>query len=193
MAVFSGFFSSLRYFVETLAVSEAKCLPSQSQSGFTVASPAWNYPNFKESHSYWYELTYMAHTDMDSAIDQSCGGWYWWMPAAIVVGITIRLVGAIAIHFSNRSKQGKKSFSKEVRDDFRQCTARTKPLWQSFLLRGLLVPIRSILLADTSYSRGKQLVMLFYLLRWPTSSQMVMRAVQFQYFKARIPPYLRYS
>lgn len=96
-------------------MSEAKCFPVQS--GYTVASNAFNFPVFHESYSYWYELTYMAHTDMENASVQDCTGWYWWVPAAICVGLLIRLAGCIAINWSDRSKQGKKSVWTEVTDN----------------------------------------------------------------------------
>ena len=95
-----------------MCVSEAKCFPVQS--GYTVSLNAFNFPNFKESYSYWYELTYMAHTDIEDALTHECEGWYWWVPAAIVVGLLIRLAGCIAINFSDRSKQGKKSLWTEL-------------------------------------------------------------------------------
>ena len=114
LAIFSGFFSPLRFFVEGICVSEAKCFPVQS--GYTVSPDAFNFPVFKESYSYWYESTYMAHTDIDEAIVQSCHGWYWWVPASVAVGVTIRLAGCIAINMSDRSKQGKKSLWTEICD-----------------------------------------------------------------------------
>ena len=55
------------------------------------------------------DLTYMAHTDMDNAVVQSCDGCFLWVPpAAIVVGIVIRILGVVAIHLSDCPKQGKK-------------------------------------------------------------------------------------
>lgn len=56
----------------------------------------------------------MAHTDMESALKQDCSGWYWWIPAAITVGLLVRLVSCIAINFADRSKQGKKSVWTEM-------------------------------------------------------------------------------
>lgn len=137
MSVFAGFVSTLRFFVEGIAVSEAKCLPSQS--GYTSTSVAFNYPEFYQSYPYWNHLTFMAHTDLDTAIVPSCNGWFWWVPAAFAVGITIHIVGGVAIHFSDRSKQGKKSFRDEVVDDFHKCRAGMKPIIQSFILNGILV------------------------------------------------------
>ena len=136
-AIFSAYFSPLRFFVEGLAVSEAKCLPVQA--GYTVAENAFNYPSFEEKYPYWLDPTYMARTDMDNAVVQSCDGWFWWVPAAIVVGIVIRILGVVAIHLSDRPKQGKKSVTEEIVTDFKECRNGTKPLCQSFILMGFLV------------------------------------------------------
>jgi len=134
LAVFSGFVSPIRFFVEGIAVSEAKCLPIQS--GYTVDTIAFNYPDFEEKYPYWHHALFMAHTDLDAAIVPSCNGWFWWVPAAFAVGITIHIVGGVAINFSGRSKQGKKSFRDEVIGDFHKCRAGMKPV---FILNGILV------------------------------------------------------
>lgn len=137
LAVFSGFVSPLRFFVEGFAVSEAKCLPEQS--GYTVDANSFTYPEFNASWPYSKDLTYMARTDLDTAITQSCDGWFWWVPAAFAVGITVRIVGGVAINFSGRSQQGKKSFRTEIVDDFRKCRAGSRPTSQSFILISILV------------------------------------------------------
>lgn len=139
LAVFSGFFSPLRFFVEGVAVSEAQCLPIQS--GYTVAKNAFNYPTYQESYSYSYDLTFMAQTDLGSATTQSCSGWFWWVPATFAVGITIRIAGLVAIHFSGRSQQGKKSFREELADDYQKCQAGMRPKSQSIILAGTLLLI----------------------------------------------------
>lgn len=131
LAVFSGIFSPLYFFVEGMCVSEAKCFPIQS--GYTVSPDAWNFPNFKEYYSYWVPLTYMAHSDMENALTQGCEGWYWWVPAAVTVGLLVRFAGCIAINFSDRSKQGKKSIWTELTDS-------SKPRG-CFIISGLLVLI----------------------------------------------------
>lgn len=112
LAVFSGIFSPLYFFVEGLCVSEAKCFPVQS--GYTVSSNAFSFPDYKVSYSNWYNLTYIGHTDIEEALTHECDGWYWWVPAAITVGLLVRLAGCIAINISDRSKQGKKSVWTEV-------------------------------------------------------------------------------
>ncbi|KAL7544721.1 hypothetical protein ACHAWF_008084 [Thalassiosira exigua] len=136
LAVFSGFFSPLRFFVEGLGVNAAQCLPVQS--GFPVASNALNFQEFHKSYSYWFSGTYMGHNDLSTVTVQSCKGWYWWVPAAIVIGITVHFAGGIAINTAGRSKQGKKSVLKEVRDDLHKCRPGGKPLYRSFVLRSLL-------------------------------------------------------
>lgn len=148
LAIFSAYFSVLRFFVEGLSVSEAKCFPVQS--GYTVAENAFNYAIFEEKYPYFYHLTYMAHTDMDRAIVQSCDGWFWWVPAAIVVGIVIRFLGVVAIHLSDRPKQGKKPVREEMVTDFKECRNGTKPLGQSFILKGFLVFILFVVLFAVS-------------------------------------------
>jgi len=137
LAVFSGFISPLRFFIEGISTSEAKCLPIQS--GFTVASNAFNYHEFEESYPNFYHLTYMAHNDLDSATVQGCSGWFWWVPAAFAVGVTIRIAGGVAIHLSGRSKQGKKSVRKEIIEDVHKCRAGVKSIFQSFILAGIIV------------------------------------------------------
>lgn len=137
LAVFAGFISPLRFFVEGLAVSEAKCLPAQS--GFTVGPDAFNYPEYESNYPYENSLTYMAHTDLTSVVVFSCDGWFWWVGAAFAVGITVRIAGGVAIHFSDRSRQGKKTFLKEITEDFHKCRAGTRSIGQSFILKGWLI------------------------------------------------------
>lgn len=121
--------------MEGIAVSEAQCLPQQS--GFTVTDSAFGYPEFLDK--YPYNTLPMARTDAGTVTVQSCSGWFWWVPASIAVGITVRIVGGVAIHFSSRSQQGKKAFRHEFVDDFRKCRAGTKPILQSFILTSIIV------------------------------------------------------
>lgn len=117
LALFAGFVSPSRYFVEGVAVTEARCLPEQS--GFTVdTDDAWNYHKYTESYSFSQELTFMAQNDIESAISRSCSGWYWGLLPSLMVGITVRIAGALAIHLSGRSQQAKNSFKKELIDAF---------------------------------------------------------------------------
>ena len=139
LAVFSAFVSPLRFFVEGIAVSEAKCLPEQT--GYTVASNAFSYPEFEESYPYSNPLTYMARTDPDAVLTQSCDGWFWWVGAAFAIGLTIRLAGLVAIHLSHRSKQGKKSLKMEVTNDCHHCREGAKPVHQSFIFTCIVTTI----------------------------------------------------
>lgn len=137
LAVFAAFVSPLRFFVEGLGVSTAKCLPVQS--GFPISDDAFSYDKFGDKYPYWQSSTYMAHTDLGSAEVTGCEGWFWWVGASFAIGITIRIVAGIAIHFIGRAKQGKKPFIKEVTDDFYKCRAGTRSIFQSFILRGICV------------------------------------------------------
>ena len=137
MAVFAGFVSPARFFVEGIAVSEAKCLPVQS--GFPAGENAFNRTEFERSYPYFQWQTYMGHTDLAGAETFGCNGWYWWVGAAFAVGITIRIAAGMAIHSVGRAKQGKNPFFKEVVADFRGVTGRTRSILQSFILRSLVM------------------------------------------------------
>ena len=76
----------------------------------------------------------MAHTDLGSAEVTGCEGWFWWVGASFAVGITIRIVAGIAIHFIGRAKQGKKPFFKEVAADF-----QGRSIFKSFILAGIFM------------------------------------------------------
>jgi len=141
IAVIAGLFSPLRFFVESMAVSEATCLPVQG--GYTIGSNAFNFTSYEKEYSYWWGNTYMAHTSADnnvdsSALEQHCGGWFWWLPASIAVGIMIRIAGGIAIHCKDRSKQGKKTLLLEAKEDFSRPRSM-KALFQSFILTGIVL------------------------------------------------------
>ena len=88
LAVFAGFVSPLRFFVEGLAVSSSKCLPVQS--GYPISDDAFNYYEYGHLYPYSVSATFMARTDLNSAQVFGCGGWYWWVGASFAVGITIR-------------------------------------------------------------------------------------------------------
>lgn len=139
LAVFSGFVSPLRFFVEGLAVSESKCLPIQS--GFPIDTNAFNRDKYQNRYPYWNHLTFMAHTDLVEAQISDCSGWYWWVGAVFAVGFTIRIAAGVAINLKDRTKQGKKSFTEEVAADFNQCRAGTRSIFQSFIVHGILVLI----------------------------------------------------
>ena len=138
-AVFAGFVSPARFFVEGIAVSVAKCLPVQS--GFPADENAFNRPKYERSFPYYQGLTAMAQNDLVGAETFGCNGWYWWVGAAFAVGITIRIAGGMAIHSVGRAKQGKKPFFKEVAADFRGVIGRTRSVLQSFILRSLVMVV----------------------------------------------------
>jgi hypothetical protein len=108
LALFSGFVSPTRYFIEGLSVAEYRCLPEQS--GFTQTASATNFPQELNS----FALLGLAQND-SSAREQSCSGLYWGALPALLAGLTIRWVAAGAIHVSERSKQAKKPFLKEMK------------------------------------------------------------------------------
>ena len=137
IAVFAGFVSPMRFFVEGIAVSAAKCLPVQS--GFPADVNAFNRTEFESSYPYSMPKTYMGRTDQDGSETFGCNGWYWWVGAAFAVGITIRIASVMAIHCAGRSKQGKNPFLKEVAADFHGVMGRTRSIFQSFILRGILM------------------------------------------------------
>jgi hypothetical protein len=113
LALFSGFISPTRYFIEGLTVSEYRCLPEQS--GFTQTSAATNFP--PEANS--FALLDLAQNDSDVK-EQSCSGWSWGALPAFLVGLTIRWIAAGAIHVSERSKQAKKPLSKSMKQEAAQ-------------------------------------------------------------------------
>jgi hypothetical protein len=123
-----------------IGISEARCLPIQS--GYALSSNAKSYRMFHRDYPYYLGLTYFGHIGQYNSVDkkalvQSCDGWFWWVPAAFLIGITIRVLGCIAINFAERSKQGKKSVTEEVRNDC-QNRQRTQ-IMHSFVLKSLVV------------------------------------------------------
>jgi len=115
LALFAAFFSPLRFFVESITISETKCRPYQT--GLTIDPSASSFPEFIRQ----YPVSYfgLGMTNRDVAITKGCDGYYYWVPAAFAIGLTIRLLGGIAIHFSDSSKQGKKTFFQMVKSGSR--------------------------------------------------------------------------
>jgi hypothetical protein len=113
LALFVGFVSPTRYFIEGLTVAEFRCLPEQS--GFTQTAIAINFP--RELNS--FALIGLAQND-SNVRQQSCSGWYWGVLPALLVGLTIRWAAAGAIHVSERPKQAKKPLWKEIKQQTTQ-------------------------------------------------------------------------
>jgi hypothetical protein len=113
LALFVGFVSPTRYFIEALTVAEFRCLPEQS--GFTQTAIAINFPQELNS----FALIGLAQND-PSVQEQSCSGWYWGALPALLVGLTIRWAAVGAIHVSERSKQAKKPLWTEIKQQTAQ-------------------------------------------------------------------------
>jgi hypothetical protein len=108
MALFCAFFSSPRYFTETLVVSDMKCLPAQT--GFTVGVDATNFPEGESS----FDFLFWGMSDSSITIP-SCNGWYWNVLPAIMVGITLRFASFGIINSFSLQQQAKKSFWFQMR------------------------------------------------------------------------------
>jgi len=100
--LFSGFLSPSRYFTESLAVNDLRCLPAQT--GFT------NPGDLRlETGAHAFNFAFLGANDFYNVTTQSCSGWYWGVLPSFLVGSLIRFVAAGLIHVTNRSKQSKKS------------------------------------------------------------------------------------
>lgn len=109
-AILSGLFAPTRYFIETYVVSDFKCLPVQM--GYTHTNGNENhlpeeYRSFNVKHLGQSNKT-IAH--------YSCRGWTWGYLPAFFVGLTIRLLAGLLMHFVSRSKQNKPSLAKSMQD-----------------------------------------------------------------------------
>ena len=120
LALFCGFISPTRYFTESLAVSEHRCLPEQS--GFTVKN-APNFPPDKNS----FALLGLAQNDSTVTI-YSCDGWFWYVLPAFFVGLTIRVAAGGLIHVVGRSQQAKKPFLSLISEELRTRGPKTTTL-----------------------------------------------------------------
>lgn len=103
-----GFMSSTRYFVETIAVTEHRCLPAQS--GFTLTDSATSFPLDMNS----FAILGLAQNDFDNVIQRSCDGWYGDFLPPVFVGLTLRWLAAGLLHVAGRSKQAKRSLRQEL-------------------------------------------------------------------------------
>jgi hypothetical protein len=107
VALFSGYVSPTRYFVEGLTVHELRCLPIQS--GFTVEPFAFSFPlNATVS-----TVANLGQNDR-AVVQHTCNGWYWGVLPAVAVGVTVRFLAAGAIHAFYRSKQARKPFVSDL-------------------------------------------------------------------------------
>jgi hypothetical protein len=120
IGLFCGFFSPTRYFTESLAVSEHRCMPVQS--GFTQ-SLAPNFPPDKTA----FAILGLAQND-SSVGNRSCNGWFWYVLPAICVGLTVRLVAGGLIHVVGRSMQAKKDIRVEIWDELKSPGPKTVTL-----------------------------------------------------------------
>jgi len=130
----SGFFAPARYFMESLLVSDFKCLPDQT--GFTQTQEATNFPQEYQS------FLDRGPGTLDKNIGvQTCRGWFWAWPTMFAVGLTIRLYAHVFLHLVERSKKNKAPLST-------QCTSSFSLNWRIVFLLVLLVlmQVTSILL-----------------------------------------------
>ncbi len=88
MAITAGLLSPIRFFVEGYLVSDLRCLPEQY--GFTTTSPI-PVTVFKYLH--------LAVADQ-SVMKRSCNGWHYGELRMFTVGLTLRTLTLILIHFS---------------------------------------------------------------------------------------------
>jgi len=116
--IFSGMFSVTRFFIEGMTVQEMKAMPEQA--GFTVRPESVNFP-YSQAGS--FAIAGVGQKDL-SVLQESQYGWYWSALPALMVGLTIRVLGVGAIHTFDRSRQNKKSLWYELRKDS-LCSNRT--------------------------------------------------------------------
>eukprot|EP00529_Nitzschia_sp_RCC80_P002293 CAMPEP_0113480212 /NCGR_PEP_ID=MMETSP0014_2-20120614/21752_1 /TAXON_ID=2857 /ORGANISM="Nitzschia sp." /LENGTH=1932 /DNA_ID=CAMNT_0000373621 /DNA_START=203 /DNA_END=6001 /DNA_ORIENTATION=- /assembly_acc=CAM_ASM_000159 len=100
--IFAGWISPTRFFYEAIAVGEYRCLPEQS--GYTILPSS---VNRQSNTSFTILLGYAGHDF--NAVRWSCGGWYWSVLPAILIGITVRYLAVGSMHAFYRGQQTKKS------------------------------------------------------------------------------------
>jgi hypothetical protein len=108
----AAWFSPTRWFFEGLTVGEYRCMPEQS--GWTVADTS---VNFVRENSVMRRFGFAGHDP--NATQMSCEGWYWGILPAVMVGLTVRYAGWLAMHTFNRPQQTKKSLIFEMKRDKR--------------------------------------------------------------------------
>ena len=121
IGLFCGFFSPTRYFTESLAVSEHRCMPVQS--GFTQ----YVAPNFPPDST---SFAILGLAQNDSTVgERSCNGWFWYVWPCVMAGFTIRVAAGGLIHIVGRSQQAKKSLFVVIKEELRS----PGPKWTTFV------------------------------------------------------------
>lgn len=110
--LFSGWIAPTRFFYEAIAVGEYRCLPEQA--GYTIAPDAVN----RYTNSSVLALIGYAQRDPTATVE-TCDGWYWSVPIAFLVGLSVRVLALGAMHSFNRAQQTKKPLTKLMRSDRR--------------------------------------------------------------------------
>lgn len=85
VALIAGLSSPIRYFVEGYVVSDLRCGPEQL--GFTSSPQSDSSSSVSVTA---FHLLYLAMNDSESAIQRSCGGWYYGNLRIFVVGLMLR-------------------------------------------------------------------------------------------------------
>lgn len=122
VAIFAGLMSPMRYFVETLVVSDLRCLPEQY--GFTKS-------NSTKIPDTALDVLHFAMDD-ESARYRSCDGWYYGALRLFVIGLMLRVLTLLFIQVTYRRQK-------------LQCRLMDRNKW-ALLSRGLLIAIFASLL-----------------------------------------------
>lgn len=112
VAILSGLFSPARFFIETMVVSDQRCLPPQT--GFTMTKEATMLPLTS------FDIVHEAQLDKQEVTIQSCNGWHWAMLPLFLVGLSVRGTSWALINIVQRNRQCKESFLTELRNDRRK-------------------------------------------------------------------------
>jgi len=103
--IMCGLFSPTRFFIETVVVSDFRCL--LEQTGFSQGENSVNFPEEKKS----FTKIHLGLRDK-SVGSHRCNGWYWGYLPSFLVGLAIRVSAGLLLHMVNRSKQSKVSLRK---------------------------------------------------------------------------------
>lgn len=151
--VIAGIISPLRFFSESLIVSEYRCLPEQS--GFTFdPNIATNITNAESS----FMTLGFALRDSDTVIQRSCNGWFWGALPFFMVGLMLRVISCALMHVQDRGPQAKKPFLQELRRSDNVCKSYMKVGGVVCVVCGVvMVTVWSILrgdMEDRSFERS---------------------------------------